>query len=131
MMDIDTNLRDEVDQTPIERRTVRCWWLGGTGFIFKTHIGTQIYIDPYLSDAAAEIFGQERGFPPPIALEDVRADLVISTHAHEDHLDPFGLPIISKVSNAIFMCPPTAMSRLLGWGIGRDRVFPLERGQRR
>ncbi len=126
-----SSLKDELAQTTVAPKTVSAWWLGGTGFIFKTASGTQIYIDPYLSNAVFQIFGLERGFPAPIALEDVRPDLVIATHFHEDHLDPGGLPIIAKVSDAIFMCPPTAQSRLLGWGIARDRVLPLVWGQSR
>lgn len=126
-----TDLKNELAQIQVESGTVRAWWLGGTGFIFKTAAGTQIYVDPYLSNAVAGIFGQERGFPPPIALEDTRPDLVISTHFHEDHLDPGGLPIIARVSNAVFMCPPTALSRLLGWGVPRNRALSLERGQSR
>lgn len=124
-------LKDELLQTKVEKGTVRAWWLGGTGFIFKTPAGTQIYIDPYLSDSVAAIFNQQRAFPPPIELEDVRPDLVISTHLHEDHLDPGGIPIIAKVSNAVFMCPPTAYSRALGWGVPRDRIQTIERGQTR
>src|SRR5437016_1703787 len=107
-------LKDELLKTNVEKGTVRAWWLGGTGFIFKAPAGTQIYIDPYLSDSVAAIFGQPRGFPPPIALEDVRPDLVIATHLHEDHLDPGGIPTIARVSHATFMCPPTAYSRALG-----------------
>ena len=124
-------LKDELAQTSVSAGTVRAWWLGGTGFIFKTAQGTQIYIDPYLSDSVAAIFGQPRGFPAPIALEDVRPDLLIATHFHEDHLDPGGIPLIAKVSNTVFMCPPTALSRALGWGVPRDRVLSLERGQKR
>src|SRR5215212_7054581 len=122
-------LKDELMQTRVEEGTVRAWWLGGTGFIFKTPANTQIYIDPYLSNSVAEIFNQERAFPAPIAIEDVRPDVVIATHFHEDHLDPGGIPIIAKVSNAVFMCPPTALSRAVGWGVPYDRVFPLERGK--
>jgi L-ascorbate metabolism protein UlaG (beta-lactamase superfamily) len=124
-------LKDELTATAVQPGTVRAWWLGGTGFIFKTPQGTQIYIDPYLSDSVAAIFGQPRGFPAPIALEDVRPDLVIATHFHEDHLDPGGIPIIAKVSDAVFMCPPTAYSRALGWGVPRDRMSILEQGQMR
>ncbi len=125
------DLKAALAQTNVEEGTVRVWWLGGTGFIFKTPAGTQIYIDPYLLNAVATIFGQERAFPAPIALEDVRPDLVIATHFHEDHLDPGGLPTIARVSDAVFMCPPTALSRLVGWLVPPNRVLSLERGQSR
>src|SRR5258708_8234193 len=118
-------LKDELIQTPVEAGTVRAWWLGGTGFIFKTHKGTQIYVDPYLSDSVAAIFGQPRGFPAPIALEDVRPDLVIATHFHEDHLDPGGIPPIAKVSKAVFICPPPPLSPALGSGRPRTLYLSL------
>jgi len=105
------------------------WWLGGNGFVFKTPAGTQIYIDPYFSNCVASIFGIERAFPPPITAEEARPDLVISTHWHEDHLDPEGLPIVAKQSQAKFLGPPSCVSRLLGWLIPRDRVTSIRLGE--
>jgi L-ascorbate 6-phosphate lactonase len=98
------------------------WWLGGNGFVLKTPAGTQIYIDPYFTNCVASIFGVERAFPPPITAEEARPDLVISTHWHEDHLDPEGLPIVARHSQAKFLGPPSCVSRLLGWQVARDRV---------
>ena len=45
------------------------WWLGGSGVVLKTPAGTQVYIDPYLSDCVRDIFGIARAFPPPITPE--------------------------------------------------------------
>ena len=108
---------------------MKAWWLGGTGFVFKTPAGTQVYIDPYLTNCVSSIFGVERGFDAPIRAEDARPDLVIATHWHEDHLDPEGIPIIAKHSTARFMGPPSCVSRMLGWGLARDRVTGISTGQ--
>jgi len=111
---------------------VAVWWLGGSGFIFKTPAGTQVYIDPYLSNIAEDIFGagNKRAFPTPIPAEDVRADAVISTHWHEDHLDPGAIPVIARHSPATrFIMPPSATARALSWGVPRDRVIALTAGQ--
>lgn len=110
---------------------VMAWWLGGTGFVFKTAAGTQIYVDPYFSNCVAGIFGVERAFPAPIAADEARPDLLLATHWHEDHLDPEGLPILARSSQARFMAPPSCVSRLLGWGVPRDRVEALSAGERR
>ena len=64
------------------------WWLGQAGFVFKTPAGKIVYLDPYLSDAVERLFGFKRLSLPPIAAEEVRADLVVLTHEHADHLDP-------------------------------------------
>jgi L-ascorbate 6-phosphate lactonase len=109
---------------------VAAWWLGGSGFVFKTPAGTQVWIDPYLSDSVRGIFGVGRAFPPPISAEEAHPDAVISTHWHEDHLDPGTIPVIAGHSpNTRFIMPPSAMSRALGWGVARDRIIPLSTGQ--
>jgi L-ascorbate metabolism protein UlaG (beta-lactamase superfamily) len=123
------SLSQTIMDTSVAEGSVMAWWLGGTGFVFKTPAGTQIYIDPYLSNVVAGIFGVERGFPAPITAEDVRPDLVISTHWHEDHLDPGSIPVIARQSNVAFMCPPTARSRALGWGVAPDRVQNIQAGE--
>ena len=72
------------------------WWLGQAGFVFKNPGGKTVYIDPYLSDAVERLFGFKRLSAPPIAADEVRADLVALTHEHADHLDPDSVPIIAK-----------------------------------
>lgn len=122
-------LAQTIAATQVPAGRVMAWWLGGTGFVFKTPAGTQVYVDPYLTNCVASIFGIERGFPSPIAPEDARPDLLIATHWHEDHLDPEGVPIIARSSTAQFLAPPSCVSRMLGWMVPRERVTGLEAGQ--
>jgi L-ascorbate 6-phosphate lactonase len=124
-----TSLDERISRHRATSNRLACWWLGGSGFVFKSAAGTVIYVDPYLSDSVKRIFGVGRAFPPPIAAQDVRADAVISSHWHEDHLDPGTIPAIAEHSpSARFFMPPSAMSRALGWGIARDRITPLMLG---
>lgn len=123
------SLAQTIDAAQVPTGQVRAWWLGGTGFVFKTAVGTQLYVDPYFSNCVAAIFGVERAFPAPISAEEARPDLLIATHWHEDHLDPEGLPIITRHSQAQFLGPPSCVSRLLGWGVPRDRVAGLRVGE--
>src|SRR5215213_7321457 len=120
-----TALIQTIAETQVAPGGVMAWWLGGNGFVFKTPAGTQIYVDPYFTNCVAQIFGIERAFPPPITAEEARPDLLIATHWHEDHLDPEGLPIVARASQAQFLAPPSCVSRLLGWGVPRDRVSRL------
>ncbi len=122
-------LRERIAEREVLPGTLACWWLGGSGFVFKSPAGTTVYLDPYLSDSVKSIFGVGRAFPPPIAPEDVRADAVISTHWHEDHLDPGTIPVIARACEGTkFIMPPSATSRALGWGVKRDRIVPLSWG---
>lgn len=124
------SLAERVVQEKVPPGHVVAWWLGGSGFIFKTPAGTQVYIDPYLSNIVESIFGSKRGFPTPIRAEDVRANAVIATHWHEDHLDPGAIPVIARHSPTTqFIMPPSATGHALSWGVPHDRVIALTVGQ--
>ena len=123
------SLAQTISSTSVSPGSVMAWWLGGTGFVLKTSTGTQLYIDPYFSDCVAQIFGISRAFPAPVPVEEAQPDLVISTHWHEDHLDPEGLPQLARRSPTQFLCPPSARSRLLGWLVPSDRVSDITVGQ--
>ncbi len=123
------SLAKTIAETHVRPGSVIAWWLSGTGFVFKTSAGTQIYVDPYFSNCVAQIFGVERAVPPPVSVEDAQPDLVVSTHWHEDHLDPEGLPILARRSPTQFLCPPSCRSRLLGWLVPEERVTSISVGQ--
>jgi L-ascorbate 6-phosphate lactonase len=106
------------------------WWLGGSGFIVKSPLGVVSLIDPYLSNAVEDIFGIKRAFPIPMPPEIVRADVVVSTHWHEDHLDPGTIPVIARNNpNAKLVMPPSAMARALSWGVPRSQIISLRHGE--
>src|SRR6185437_13451709 len=95
-MDDRDDLAAQIAAYPVPPGQAACWWLGGSGFVLKSPGGTQVYIDPYLSDSVQAIFGQGRAFPTPIAPEQARPDVLIVTHWHEDHLDPGTIPLIAR-----------------------------------
>lgn len=125
-----SELLKEIEGASVAAKTVCAWWLCGSGFVFKTSEGKQIWIDPYLSDSVRELFGWGRAVPSPIEPQDARPDVVICTHWHEDHLDPGTIPLIASHSASTqFVMPPSAMSRAIGWGVSRERITTLEHGQ--
>ena len=124
-----TTLAQTIAEAHVRPGTVMAWWLGSTGFVFKTSAGTQLYVDPYFSNCVAQIFGVERAFPPPIPVEEAAPDLLVATHWHEDHLDPEGLPILARRSHTRFLGTPSCRSRLLGWLVPADRVTAISEGE--
>jgi L-ascorbate 6-phosphate lactonase len=103
------------------------WWLGQAGFVFKTPVGKIVYVDPYLSDAAERLHGFKRLSLPPIEAEQVRADLVVLTHEHTDHLDPDALPIIVRNNPACrFAAPAGCTQGLTEAGVAADARVTLE-----
>jgi L-ascorbate 6-phosphate lactonase len=83
-------------EEPVPQGTLAIWWLGQAGFAFKSPAGRIVYLDPYLSDAVERLHGFKRLSLPAITAEEVRADLVVLTHEHTDHLDPDAVPIIAR-----------------------------------
>jgi L-ascorbate metabolism protein UlaG (beta-lactamase superfamily) len=127
---MNASLAERVASRMVSHGHVSVWWLGGSGFIFKTASGKQVWIDPYISNVVAQIFGQERAFPAPITVEQAAPDFVISTHLHEDHLDPGFIPELArKRPMTRFVMPPTAMGRARTWGVPQSQIITLTHGE--
>ena len=81
-------LWQEIDGYAVRPGTVALWWLYQAGVVCKTPGGVVAVIDPYLSDAVTRSYGSRRNVPPPLDPGQVRADALLASHSHEDHLDP-------------------------------------------
>ena len=62
-------------------------WIGQSGYIIRTQ-NKEIIIDPYLSDVVNRVANRPRLVKAPINPSEIKADAVICTHNHLDHLDP-------------------------------------------
>ncbi len=110
------------------RNALLIFWLGQAGFVFKTHKGKVIYIDPYLTECVERIYGFKRIMMSVLRPREVVADYVIITHGHEDHLDPEAVPIISRNCKAKFIVPPECMNRCHQLAISKDRLLEIKVG---
>ena len=120
-------LNQEIQASEVPEGSVCMWWLAQAGFAFKSSAGKVVYVDPYLSDAVERLFGFKRLCLPPIVAEDVRADLLILTHEHADHLDPDALPVIARNNPQCRFAGPGGCSEGLAQaGISADRTIVLE-----
>lgn len=125
-----STLAERIAQRSVAPHHLSAWWLGGSGFVFKAASGRQLWVDPYLSDIVAEIFAQPRAFPAPLTVAESFPDVVVSTHLHEDHLDPGFIPALARARpNVRFVMPPTAMGRARTWGVPGARIITLSYGQ--
>ena len=123
-------LASEIKSCKVSAGSVRLWWLGQAGFAFKTAAGKVVYLDPYLSDAVERLHGFKRLSLAPIEAEDVRADLVVLTHEHTDHMDPDALPVIARGNPACRFAGPTGCrDGLTQAKINVDRQIILEPNQ--
>ena len=106
----------------VKKNSLAIWTLGQNGFILKSSDGTTICIDPYLSNYCAEAekyrhfnIRLDRQLPIFIYPEDLDVDIILTTHSHDDHADPFTLSKIKK--RTTFIGPWEAFQRFKSCGI--------------
>ena len=101
-------------------------WLGQGGF--DVALGDKrLIIDPYLSDSVVKVDGFKRVMPLPIEPKDLRADLIITTHDHQDHLDPDTIAYAPKGENA-YAGPESCLEHMRELGIQESQLHRLGSG---
>ena len=122
---------EEIEGLRVERDTLALVWLGGAGFAFKSASGIVVYVDPYLTDCARDI-GLPRVAAYVVRPEEVRCDLLVTTHHHVDHFDPLAVPVLaSRNPECICAGPPSCAQRYQSCGVANERIWTLSPGDRR
>jgi len=121
-------LAERIRQVEVQDGEVAVFWLAQAGFAFKTAAGRILYLDPYLSDVVETNFGFKRMMPAPIQAEEVRADVILCTHEHLDHMDTDALPVVARNTAARFAGPVECLKEFEKIGIPRARCTLLEEG---
>lgn len=86
---------EKIAAAPGDNGQVSLFWLGQAGFAIKGS-GKTVYVDPYLSDLCGEEY---RIFPILINPSEVtNADLILSSHPHDDHYDKLTIPPMMEAS---------------------------------
>lgn len=101
-------MKQEIQRVKAPEGGFALWWLAQAGFVFKTHAGTIVYVDPYLSNVVEKAFGFKRLSLPPIAAEAVDADFVFCSHEHLDHMDTDSLPVIAANNSGCRFAGPVS-----------------------
>ncbi|MBQ9064175.1 MAG: MBL fold metallo-hydrolase [Blautia sp.] len=126
------DLKNTILDTELLPSQTACFYLGQVGFLFK-HCGKIILVDPYLSDYVDNTFSTEevkwvRRYPAPISAGELDfADLILCTHPHADHTDPWTLKDILKSNDrAIFAGPDSVCDVYEEIGIPPSRICRLK-----
>lgn len=120
-------LMQEIRAYPVPKKAVALWWLGQTGYIFKTHEGTLVSTDLYLTNSC-EPLGAEYGLdmsrkvPVLIAPEELDIDIFTCTHNHQDHTDPETIRGLRNKSTMQFVGPHPSCEVYRDEGVEEGRI---------
>jgi len=99
-------------------------WIGQSGYIIKTQ-SAELIIDPYLSDVVNRVANRPRMVEAPINPSEIKADAVICTHNHLDHLDPD--TVTGMQDKQLFLTTNEGKAALQK--LGRNNVIALNVGE--
>ncbi len=103
-------------------------YLGQCGFLIESK-DARVVTDPHLSDVLEETHYCEktpwrRLYPPPCTLFDLSPDLIVISHAHDDHLDPTTVKeYLKKGGDALFVAPSPICYLLEKIGVKSEKII--------
>ena len=104
------------------------YFLGQAGYVIQSDNCT-ILIDPYLSDSVGKTNALfSRIIPIPIDPAKIKADIVIITHDHMDHLDPETIGAYKHKNTTIFVSPRHAAKKLMSLGVPSANIRITDHG---
>ena len=121
------SLMQEIRQFPVDKNSVALWWLGQSGYIFKTSEGTLASVDMYLTDSCnglVEGMNFSRKVPVIIPPEELDVDIYTCTHNHQDHTDPFTIRGLRNKETTHFVGPHPSCEIYRSEDIESGRIVP-------
>jgi L-ascorbate 6-phosphate lactonase len=126
-------LLDEIAATVPPAGTLAVWWLGQSGFVFKSRRG-MLAVDLYLSEHLTRKYEgttrpHVRMTRSPIEGHELAGlDVVLVSHKHSDHCDPETLPGVMAGSQAVLVLPESIRDHALMLGLPGDRLVGVDAG---
>ena len=118
-----------INELVVRDNSIGIFWIGQSGFIFKTPEGKIVLVDPYLSDSVEKKGKLTRLQEISLKPEEVKADLILCTHNHLDHTDPETLLGIYGACRAKFAGPFSSYEHMKELGIEKNRLIQINRGE--
>ena len=127
----DQTLLTDIRQTAPLNGEVAVWWLGQSGYVFKSAHATW-FIDLYLSDHLTQKYADTaqphiRMTQAPLKAQDMsEVSFIFATHRHSDHLDPISIRQIMHASPQARLVLPQAclVYATEQLGLPRERLIP-------
>lgn len=113
-------------QMPVEQGSLAILWLGQAGFLIKDSEDTQLVIDPYLTDCVERLSGYKRLMMPVVSPEELKPDIYLCTHSHDDHLDVDAVPVILQNGRTVLLGPSSVMNLCRTLGIPSGQLIEVQ-----
>ncbi len=112
-----------VAETTLRAGQMAFWWFGQITYLLKMG-QTTVLCDPYLQP-------HERRNKPPLLTpaECAGIDLMVCTHDHTDHIDPWAIPQLAEQTQAAFVAPRAVRQRMLDLGVPESRLVAMNAGE--
>lgn len=146
-----TWLNEEIDEEIVKKGTFAMWWIGCTGLWIKTENNTNISIDLWFGNGKRtkkkkymDEYHQMRNMcggralqpnlrAAPIVFDPfavTKVDAVLSTHYHNDHIDPFyAAAVLKNCDPAVpFIGPKESVKKWLSYGVPAERCITVKPG---
>jgi L-ascorbate metabolism protein UlaG (beta-lactamase superfamily) len=123
-------LLEEIDRSQPGSGAAHVWFMGQHGFVVSLG-GMVFYIDVILNGLPDKAGKERRVYPPPFKPEETtRADYVLCTHNHSDHLNLESLlPMAGANPKTRFVVPRPWRHILTDAGIDSGRVLGAREGE--
>jgi L-ascorbate 6-phosphate lactonase len=119
----------EVREAAVPRGAVAFWWVGQNGYLFKTHDGTVVGTDLYLTNSCTTIappgIDLSRQVPVLIPPEELDVDVFVCTHNHQDHTDPETIERLRHKDTMQFVGPHPSCEVYARLGVESGRIVPV------
>lgn len=127
-------LREAIRNEPVPSDSAALWHLGQNGFLLRDKEGPVMAVDPYLTDYCAsgwsgERNGKSRFLPVFLDPEDLEIQLLLLTHSHCDHADPFTLKRIPNKDQITVLAPWAAAQTALAAGFSEKNIRIVHPGE--
>lgn len=105
---------------------MRIDYIGHATFLITVRDGTAILTDPWFGSGG---FMMRRAVGPAIRPEALqRCDIMIASHAHDDHLDEEAIEL-AKGKGSVIVGPRSVAEKARGSGVSEDRIRILRAGE--
>ncbi|MBE6601479.1 MAG: MBL fold metallo-hydrolase [Ruminococcaceae bacterium] len=118
----------KITEAQLTDSQIALWYLGQEGFIMKsgnTYLATDLYLSDYVDQHCCQFVDWKRLYPAPVAAEALTfLNVILCTHTHYDHADPWTLPKLAAANpTARFVVPAPAVDTVASYGIPKDRII--------